>query len=109
MPAQPFIKETGWIVAQQPKDWGTAPRCDEASKQRDQQASSEPLILPIRRDIEREHLAGEETVASIWTAAAKTENGTDRIRSHTHDPGFAHHHASPPSLAPLLRQPAPIG
>src|SRR5260370_39219868 len=103
MSAQTFVEETRWIVAQHPKDCGTASGCDEASKQRDQQASPNPLILPIRGDIEREHLAGEKAVAPIWSAAAKTENGTDRICIHAHVTGFAQHHASPASLAALFR------
>ena len=102
-PYPTFIKETGWIVAQYPKDCGTAPGCHKASKQRDQQASPNPLILPIRGDIEREHLAGEKAVAPIWPAAAKTENGADRIHSHAHVAGFAQDDAAPASLAAPFR------
>ena len=59
--AEPLVKETRRVVAQHPKDRRTAPRRDEAAEQRDQQPAPDPLVLPVRGDVEREHLAGERS------------------------------------------------
>src|SRR5260370_28288804 len=74
MSAQTFVEETRWIVAQHPKDCGTASGCDEASKHRDQQASHHPLILPILHDIERAHLAVDKPPTPPWYVATITDN-----------------------------------
>src|SRR6516225_4483430 len=109
LPAEALIKEARRVVAQHPDDRRAAADRDQTSEQCDQQAPSDTLVLPIRGDVEREHLAGEEAITAVRTAAAEAENGAPRIDSDPHVAGLAQDHAPPTELAPPLRQPHQIG
>src|SRR6516225_2023130 len=109
LPAEALIKEPGRVVAQHPDDCRTAADRDQTPEQCDHQAPSDTLVLPIRSDVEREHLAREEAIAAVRTAAAEAENGTPRIDRDAHVAGLAQDHAPPTELAPPRRQPDQIG
>src|SRR5207245_9210039 len=71
--AEPLVKEARRVVAQDPDDHrGTADR-DESAKQGEQETPPDPLVLPIRIDVEREYLTGEAAVAVAWPAAADAQ------------------------------------
>src|SRR6516164_5056988 len=109
LPAEALIKKARRVVAQHPDDRRTAADRDQTPEHCDHQAPSDTLVLPIRGDVEREHLAGEEATAAVRTAAAEAENGAHRIDSNAHVAGLAQDHAPPTELAPPLRQPDQIG
>ena len=72
--AEPLIEEPRRIFAQHPKDRRPPPCSDEPAEQRDQQPAPNPLVLPIRGDVKREHFAGERAFAAVRAAAAETED-----------------------------------
>src|SRR4051794_19194973 len=59
-----LVEEAAGIVAQYPDDRRAAALVDQPLEQRQQQTAADPLVLPVRRDIEGEDLAGEFRLAA---------------------------------------------
>ena len=106
---QPLVKKAGRVIAQHPNDCGASARRDEAPEKRDQQSSSDALILPIRGDVKGEHLAGKRTVTPVWPAAAETADDAASIYRDTDIARLPQDYRTPTCLAAPLRQPNQIG
>src|SRR5580700_6280889 len=74
VPADPLVEKSRGVVAQYPDDRRIAADRREAREQRQQQAAANPLVLPVRRDVEREHFAGEPRLAAARAATAETDH-----------------------------------
>jgi hypothetical protein len=107
--SQPLVKEAGRVIAQHPNDCGASASRDQAPEKRDQQSSSDALILPIRGNIKGEHLAGKKTITPVWPAAAETADDAASIYRDTDITRLPQDYRTPTGLAAPLRQPNQIG
>jgi hypothetical protein len=87
-----------------PDDRRAAALVDQPREQRQQQAAADALVLPIRRDIEGEHLAGEFGLAAAPAAAAEAEDAALLADCDPHIARLAFDDRCPADLAPLRRQ-----
>ena len=107
--SEPLVKEARGVVPQDPHDGRGPTNRDEASEEGDQQSPPDAQVLPIGPDIKREDLAFKKPVATVWAAAAKTENSTVIYHRNANISRLAQNDAPPSGLPSWFRQPNQIG
>jgi hypothetical protein len=74
---------------------------DQPGEQRQQKPAADALVLPVRRDVEGEHLAGKFRLAAAPPAAAEAEDATLLTDRDPHIARLAFDHRRPADLAAL--------